>query len=111
MDFWASWCRPCTDELPLLKTLDRELGGADFEIVGVSMDAESKTFEKFVEDNGIQWPQRHETEGWDGAAARAFEVKALPSHYLVDRDGRFVRIPLGNPELLARAVAALVNER
>ena len=77
----------------------------------MSLDTESETFEKFVEDNGIQWPQRHEADGWNSAAARAFEVTGLPSHYVVDRDGRFVQIPVGNPELLARTVAAMVNER
>ena len=35
VDFWAAWCRPCLDELSYLKELDHELGGADFEILGV----------------------------------------------------------------------------
>jgi len=111
VDFWASWCQPCKQELRHLKALDRELGGADFEIVGVSLSRDRSTFETFIADNQVPWPQRHEDDGWKSVAARAFEVKALPSHYLVDRDGRFIQVPLGDPEALAHTVAALINER
>jgi len=110
VDFWASWCRPCEDEVLQLKALDRELGSADFEIVGVSLSENRESFEGFVADHQVPWPQRHEDGGWSSSAARAFGVKAIPSHFLVDRDGRFIQVPLRNPEHLARVVAELINE-
>ncbi len=110
VDFWASWCRPCEEEVLQLKALERELGSADFEIVGVSLSENQESFEEFVADHQVPWPQRHEDGGWSSTAARAFEVRAIPSHFLVDRNGRYIQVPLGGPEHLARTVAELINK-
>ena len=53
-------------------------------------------------------PQRHEHERFGGDLARAFEVRAVPSHYAIDREGNFVHVPLGQP--LDRVIAALLEE-
>ena len=110
VDFWASWCRPCEEEVLQLKALERELGSADFEIVGVSLSENQESFEEFVADHQVPWPQRHEDGGWSSTAARAFEVRAIPSHFLVDRNGRYIQVPLGSPEHLARTAAELINK-
>ena len=110
VDFWASWCEHCEEEVLQLKALDREFGGADFEIVGISLSENRESFRAFVADQQVPWPQRHEDGGWSSPAARAFEIKAIPSHFLVDRNGRFINVPLGNPQQLARTVAEFLNE-
>ena len=109
VDFWAAWCGPCVEELPHLLQLDRELGGADFEIVGISLNRTEEEFRTFIETHQIPWPQRHGPDGWEGEAIRAFELKALPSHYLIDREGNFLRVPLGPPDRLTRAVLELID--
>lgn len=110
IDFWASWCAPCETEVEQLKALERQLGSADFEIVGVSLSENRESFETFVAEHQVPWPQRHEDGGWGTSAARAFGVHAIPSHFLVDRDGRYIPVPLGNAEHLARTVTELLNE-
>ena len=109
VDFWAEWCRPCVEEVERLKLIDREFGGADFEIVGVSLSRSEELFRKFVREHDIPWPQRYEDDGWQGEAARAFGAKAVPSHYLVDRDGRITHVPLGNPQRLAQTIESMIN--
>ena len=52
----------------------------------------------------------HEDGSWSSPAARAFRVSALPRHFFVDRDGRFIDVPPGNPQSLADAVRELLDE-
>ena len=111
LDFWAAWCRPCLDELSYLKDLDHELGGADFEILGVSLNRDRDELDKFVAEHGVPWAQLHTENGWQSPAVQAFGVKALPSHVLIDREGRFTHVPLGNPQALIQAVRILMAER
>ena len=75
------------------------------------MGRDRESFETFVDKHQIPWPQRYESDGWSGEAPRGFEVRAVPSYYLIDREGRYTRVPLGNPELLARAATALIERQ
>ena len=78
--------------------------------MGVSLSENRESFLAFVADHQVPWPQRHEDGGWSSPAARAFEIKAIPSQFLVDRNGRYIQVPLGNPQQLARTVAEFINE-
>lgn len=87
VDFWATWCAPCMQEFPHLKQVAEQLGGQNFVILGVSIDAESRIpavrVESVVQSQGLAWPQIYEG-GPD--IARRFGVEALPALFLVDGD-------------------------
>ena len=108
VSFWDASCRFCGKDVQDLKTLQDRFSGESFAVVGVSISQTVEAFEGFVDEHEIDWPQRHEHARWGGDAARAFEVKAVPSHYLIDREGRSVHVPLGRP--LDRVIAALLEE-
>jgi peroxiredoxin len=109
IDFWATWCEPYTQELYHLLDAYDAFHERGFEVLGVCLDREldRARLVRFVANRGMVWPQLHDGRGWDGAAARAYGVDALPSSVLVDRDGRIHRVDLRGREL-HRALASLL---
>ncbi|MHC5035495.1 MAG: peroxiredoxin family protein, partial [Planctomycetota bacterium] len=98
VSFWAAWCKYSQAEVEDLKALHSEAAGSDFAMVGVSFSKDREQFEEFIEEHELTWPQMHAEEGWSSEAARAFDVKGVPSHFLIDRDGEATLLPRGNPE-------------
>ncbi|MDE2492045.1 MAG: TlpA family protein disulfide reductase [Elusimicrobia bacterium] len=106
VDFWATWCEPCQEEIPGLVKLDRELEPKGFTILGVSMDEEgAKAVRRFVKDQPIPYPiilngAENPPPGWT--------VPGLPTAYLIGRDGTILRRWFGekDPDELRAAVDA-----
>ena len=111
VDFWATWCAPCLDDLPRLKRLHARYGSRGLTIIGVSLDRSSvRDFRSWLQRQGIGWPQVREPGQFDSPLARTFAVDAIPASYLFDRRGRLHATALHGEALEAR-VAALVEER
>jgi thiol-disulfide isomerase/thioredoxin len=89
VDFWASWCVPCRQSMPRLDELYRKYRDRGFRVVGVNKDVTQADALRFLHRVAVSFPL---VADGDDAAARAFDVKAMPSGYLVDRKGivRFV---------------------
>jgi len=92
IDFWATWCGPCIEELPNVKRTYAELHDKGFEVIGVSLDAEKdrKKFIDLVAKEGVAWPQRFEGKGWNDSLARKYTVSGIPAMFLLDQEGRLV---------------------
>ncbi|HEX4332505.1 MAG TPA: TlpA disulfide reductase family protein [Usitatibacter sp.] len=84
VDFWASWCVPCRLSMPALETLYREHRDQGFIVVGVNKDVSADDAKRFLGKVGVSFPL---VSDLGDAAARGFDVKAMPSGYLVDRKG------------------------
>ncbi len=87
LDFWATWCGPCRQELPNLKSIYDGFHSKGFEVIGISLDKANalERLANFTRDNGIPWPQICDGKEWDGDLARAYNVRGIPQGYLVDR--------------------------
>lgn len=109
LDFWATWCAPCLEELPYVKDVYQRYHDQGFEIVGISLDLDEEALRAFLEDEGITWPQYFDGRGWENEVAKLYRVQAIPATFLLDRDGVIrYRDPRG--EELERAVAELISE-
>jgi peroxiredoxin len=84
VDFWASWCVPCRLSMPALDALYRENRARGFTVVGINKDVSADDAARFVQRVRVTFPLVQDAAD---AAARAFDVKAMPSGYLVDRRG------------------------
>lgn len=88
LDFWATWCPPCVEEVPALVETYGKLKDKGFEIVGISLDSEKATLEKFLEKNKMTWPQFFDGKGWENELAKRFGIQSVPTMWLLDREGK-----------------------
>jgi thiol-disulfide isomerase/thioredoxin len=89
IDFWASWCGPCREELPKLKKFYAANKARGLEIIGVSCDNETAALSKFLAENrDMPWPQLFDAgkPGWHELAAQ-YNVNSIPTMFLVDKKG------------------------
>ncbi len=84
IDFWASWCPPCLKSLPKYDDLRREIGTSDFEIVAVNVDENVEDAKKFLAKHPVSYPIAKDPKG---VLPGVFGVKAMPTSYLVDKNG------------------------
>ena len=84
VDFWASWCVPCRLSMPALDDLYRRNKSRGFTVVGVNKDASVADARRFLAKVPVTFALAQDPAD---AAARGFDVKAMPSGYLVDRKG------------------------
>jgi len=104
IDFWASWCGPCRQEIPFMielynKNKDKGLG-----IVGVSLDNDKDAWLTAIKQMNMPWAQMSDLNGWDNAAAKLFNITSIPHTIVVDQQGKILRHGLRG-EALANFVA------
>jgi len=84
LNFWATWCESCRDEMPSMERLYREFGRKDFEIVAVNVKDKRPAALAFVKDLKLSYPILMDPDGEVGLLYGAF---GLPVTYLIDRKG------------------------
>ncbi len=85
--FWATWCKPCFEDLPKLKALYQQYRTQGFEVIGVNLDNSPNGVKAYMQQNGMTWPQIHEAGGLESPPSLAFGVISLPTMFLVDKKG------------------------
>ena len=108
VNLWATWCAPCVIEMPALDRLQADMGGADFEVVAISLDRggmdEASAFYDRLKLSNLQV---YADPKWD--VARALSVRGLPVSLLIDRDGHIVGRLVGAAEWDSDETRALVT--
>lgn len=85
VDFWATWCKPCLEMMPTLSALHAE---GEVRVVGISIDEERGTLDRFLRKKAPDYPVVH--DGGDDPAWWAFRVPAIPAAFLLDTEGRII---------------------
>jgi thiol-disulfide isomerase/thioredoxin len=89
VDFWATWCGPCLQELPRVKDAYAKFHEQGLEVLGVSCDESADALTKFLADNpDMPWPQLFDASkpGWH-PLARHYGVQGIPTMLLIDKKG------------------------
>lgn len=84
VDFWATWCAPCREELPQLQKFHQKYGAKGLVIVGVSIDKESGGIKDFLGKMKVTFPVVHDAAH---AVAGKYAPPRMPTSYVVDRKG------------------------
>lgn len=108
VNFWATWCAPCVQELPSLDRLQAELGGKDFTVLAINEDRQgAAAATPFLKKHGIKSLAVHADRRM--ALARALGVRGMPSTFLVDRTGKVVGSLIGEAAWDSAAAKTLIQ--
>ena len=90
IDFWATWCPDCREEMPQLLDLQKKLKGRkDIVMVGVSFDTDPAKLEAYVKEQGIGWLQLSDFKSKkESAISEAYHIQWIPTKYVIGPDGK-----------------------
>ena len=96
LDFWATWCPPCIEELPHVKQLYEQHHAEGFEVVGISLDDSGTGLARFLDEQEIPWitlfDADPEKRGFNSPIVNHYGINELPTAILVGRDGKVVSV-------------------
>jgi thiol-disulfide isomerase/thioredoxin len=113
LDFWATWCRPCVEDLPRQTRVYEELHGSGFEILGMNGDESYEKAEKMLKGMGAGWMEaRRDTH----LAEEEFGIVQWPTLILLDGQRRIMAVGSGPPlpldgEHLGSSVRSLMEQK
>lgn len=106
VNFWATWCTECRQEMPVLERLQRELVSQGLGIVGVNAREKKEAVSRYVKDLGLTFPVMLDP---DGKISALYGVVGLPATFLVGRDGRAVAFAIGPREWASAPARTLLD--
>ncbi len=109
LDFWATWCPPCRQEIPHFKELYAQYKERGLEIVGLSVDDSSAEVVSFVKENKIGYPVAMA----DGALQKAYGgIRGIPTTFMLDKRGAIAKKYVGyqDKSVFESDIVALLNE-
>lgn len=111
VNFWASWCGPCREELPKMEELYLEYQDMGFEILAVNVDDEASKADILLNDIEVSFPVLYDTSG---DVSKLYDVNAMPTTVIIDRDGNQRLLHLGyragDEKKYEKAVKLLMRE-
>jgi thiol-disulfide isomerase/thioredoxin len=92
LDFWASWCIPCRKSFPWMNSMEQKYSNKGLKIITINLDKKEKAVEKFLKRYPANFAVAYDPAG---KTAEAYDVKGMPSSYLIDRSGKIIYTHIG----------------
>jgi len=103
VDFWATGSLPCRASVPGLVEMEKKLRDKGFRILGISLDSDKDTMEKYIKSMNMSWPQHFDGKEWNNEIARKCGITSIPMTLLIDKTGKVREVGLRDRELQAAA--------
>ena len=105
LDFWASWCVPCINDLPYLREVKKKTADWSVVFLNISLDADEAAWREAIDKHEIKGVHVR-ADGWGAEVAKTYQVMGIPSYYLVDSQGLIVEDPglRGNTDATVGAI-------
>jgi thiol-disulfide isomerase/thioredoxin len=87
LDFWATWCPPCMESMPVLKKIDSIYATKNLIVLGINRDNDISSAKEKVKDLSLHWPHLYDV---NETISRAYSVTAIPSFFLIDPSGKII---------------------
>jgi peroxiredoxin len=85
INFWASWCGPCRQEMPLLESIYKKYNKLGFTLLGVNVEPDSKAAEDWLKATPVSFPILFDK---DSKVSKLYDVAGMPSTVIIDRSGK-----------------------
>jgi cytochrome c biogenesis protein CcmG, thiol:disulfide interchange protein DsbE len=93
LNFWATWCPPCREEIPSMMKLNSLMAGKPFQMVAISIDEGDKSaIESFFKETGFSLPTYLDESG---ASAKSYGITGVPESFIIDKQGVLVKKIIG----------------
>lgn len=93
LNFWATWCPPCREEIPSMMKLNSIMAGKPFQMVAVSVDERGKpSVDSFFKETGFSLPTYLDESG---ASVKAYGITGVPESFIIDKQGILVKKVIG----------------
>jgi peroxiredoxin len=85
LNFWASWCGPCREEMPLLDSIYHSYGKMGFALIGVNVEPDSQAANDWLKQTPVSFPILYDKES---KVSKLYDVEGMPSTVIIDRAGK-----------------------
>lgn len=106
LDFWASWCAPCKQSFPWMNDLQSKYRDAGLQVVAVNLDANAADANKFLAATPTNFTIAYDAKA---ESAQRYQVKGMPSSYLIDRKGNIQLVHMGFNQGARDKLEAAIN--
>ena len=101
LNFWATWCGPCREEMPSMEQLSRYFGGQGLAVVAVNQKESAALVNKFMRSHGLSFTTPLDP---DGRVAASYRVYGIPITYLIDANGQAIGLKSGSRDWASREI-------
>ena len=107
LNFWATWCIPCRQEMPTMEKLHREFKRQDLEVVAINIKENKKEVRKFFDELGLTFISLLDK---DGKVSEEYGAWSIPLSYFINRKGEFIGKVIGSREWDSKEARAFFRE-